>query len=39
MIRGVPHTAWQLGLLGLIPMVWGVAEIYLPFFAVSPKTG
>jgi len=32
MIRGVPRTAWQLGLLGLIPMIWGVAEIYLPFF-------
>jgi len=26
---GAPRTAWQLGLLGLVPMIWGVAELYL----------
>jgi hypothetical protein len=31
MIAGIPRTPLLLGLLGLLPMIWGVAEIYLPF--------
>ncbi len=30
MMRGVPSTALALGAAGLIPMIWGVGEIYLP---------
>jgi hypothetical protein len=29
-VSSVPGIAWQLGLLGLVPLIWGVAELYLP---------
>lgn len=28
--RLVPGIVWQIGLLGLVPLIWGVGEIYLP---------
>ncbi|QGX99412.1 DUF3429 domain-containing protein [Roseovarius faecimaris] len=31
MTRNIPRTALWLGLAGLLPMVWGVGETYLPF--------
>lgn len=30
-MQGVPRTALVLGFAGLIPMIWGVGELYLPF--------
>ena len=30
-MRGIPRVPFWLGVLGLLPMIWGVGETYLPF--------
>ena len=38
MIRDIPRSALWLGLAGLLPMIWGVAELYLPFVGDFAQT-